>query len=56
MAVIAALFASVSADQPVHCLLENVKGTWEFDVANEDDTVDLFKTKEVCTHKIPNGV
>lgn len=54
--MIALLLAStVKADQPVHCLLENVKGTWDFTVHNEMQTVNLLETKQVCTHNVPNG-
>lgn len=31
--VIAALFSIVKSDQPVHCLRENVYGTWDFFVS-----------------------
>ena len=46
----------VKADQPVHCLREQLYGNWQFYVSNESATVNLFDTKEVCTHSIPNKV
>jgi hypothetical protein len=42
-AVIAALFGQlVEADQPVHCVRENVYGMWEFHVSKDKGTVNLF--------------
>jgi len=32
----------VKADQPVHCLRDNVYGQWEFHVSTDIQTVDLF--------------
>jgi hypothetical protein len=34
----------------------DVFGTWDFHVSQEVDTVDLFQTNEVCTHKRPNHI
>jgi hypothetical protein len=42
------------ADQPVHCVTDDIIGTWHFHVSNEVQFVNLFKTKEVCAHNIPN--
>lgn len=44
----------VLADQPVHCLKDDAFGEWEFHVSQTVDTVDLFQTQEVCTHRTPN--
>ena len=33
--VIAALFSIVKSDQPVHCLRENVYGTWDFFISQD---------------------
>ena len=44
------------ADQPVHCLKDDVFGTWDFHVNAQVNTVNLFQTKEVCTHQLPNKV
>ena len=46
----------VRADQPVHCLKDDVFGTWDFHINSHVDTVNLFKTNEVCTHQLPNKV
>lgn len=46
----------VSADQPVHCLREKIYGTWDFHISKEVGEVDLFKSSEVCTHKLPNKI
>lgn len=46
----------VKADQPVHCLKENVLGKWKFTLSKNIEEVNLFETKEICTHKIPNKV
>ena len=46
----------VKADQPVHCLVDNAMGEWEFHVSAEQKNVDLFKTNEVCSHMKPNHV
>ena len=43
-------FDSVRADQPVHCLKDDVFGTWDFHVNAQINTVNLFETKELCTH------
>jgi len=42
------------ADQPVHCLRGQLYGVWHFYVSDQQDTVDLFKVSEVCTHQLPN--
>ena len=44
------------ADQPVHCLKDDIFGTWDFHVNSQVNTVNLFQTKEVCTHQLPNKV
>ena len=54
MAVMALLLGTGKADQPVHCLKSQVIGTWNFQVSEEKFDIDLFKAKEVCTHKLPN--
>ena len=46
----------VRADQPVHCLKDDVFGTWDFHVNSQPETVNLFHTDEVCTHQQPNKV
>lgn len=35
-------FHSVRADQPVHCLKDDVFGTWDFHVNSDINTVNLF--------------
>jgi hypothetical protein len=47
---------SVRADQPVHCLRENMYGLWDFHVSTDTQNVNLFDRKEVCTHNVPNGL
>ena len=54
--VVALLLGLVSADQPVHCVMESSKGVWEFNVLQDDNTIDLFKTNEVCSHQLPNKI
>ena len=46
----------VKADQPVHCLRDDVYGDWEFTVNSDVDTVSIFDAKEMCTHQSPNKV
>ena len=46
----------VKADQPVHCLRDSAIGEWDFHVSKEAESVDLFKSNEICTHKRPNHV
>lgn len=47
----------VRADQPVNCLRQQFHDQWwTFHVSRDSEFVDLFKTEEVCTHKIPNRV
>ena len=46
----------VKADQPVHCLRENLYGVWDFHVSQDKGTIDLFDTNELCTHEVPNKV
>ena len=46
---------TIKADQPVKCLKEKgevnyIGGIWTFHVMNDKDTINLYKTKEVCTH------
>lgn len=44
------------ADQPVHCLRQDIYGDWTFKVSKDQGTVDLFDTSNVCTHTLPNRV
>ena len=44
------------ADQPIHCLREQVYGLWEFHVSKEVNNVNLYKTNEVCSHQLINKV
>ena len=46
----------VRADQPVHCLKENILGSWDFHVSEEASDVNVFHTSEICTHERPNHV
>ena len=46
----------VKADQPVHCLREQLFGMWRFHVSGDAQTVNLFDQQELCTHSIPNKV
>ena len=46
----------VKADQPVHCLREQLFGMWKFNVSGESQSVNLFDQQELCTHSIPNKV
>ena len=46
----------VKGDQPVHCLRENLYGVWDFHVTANPQTINLFDSREVCTHNIPNGL
>ena len=47
---------AVKADQPVHCLRQDIYGEWTFKVSKEADVVDLFEQSNVCSHNMPNGV
>jgi hypothetical protein len=46
----------VKADQPVHCLREQLFGMWKFHVSGDTQTVNLFDSQELCTHRVPNKV
>ena len=55
--IVAALLVGLSsADQPVHCLREDIYGSWTFNISNEQQTVNLFETQSVCTHEQPNKI
>ncbi len=57
MLYISLLLATVAADQPVRCSDRNpyVGSTWNFHVSGGGpQEVDLFDSKEVCTHEMPN--
>jgi hypothetical protein len=45
------LLGVAKADQPVHCVQENAKGTWDFHVSDEKQTINLFESVEACTHQ-----
>lgn len=49
----------VTADQPVKCPksggVNYVGGTWTFHVGPQE-TLNLYQTKEVCTHNMPNSI
>jgi len=40
----------------VHCLRDDAFGAWDFHVSTDVNTVDLFESNEVCTHKRPNHI
>ena len=40
--VVALLLGTVSADQPVHCLQNDVMGDWTFHVTKDAQMVNLF--------------
>jgi hypothetical protein len=46
----------VFGDQPVHCLREKMYGEWDFHVSQDVQFVNLFESKEVCTHQMTNRV
>ena len=50
------LTPSVKADQPVHCLQDDVFGEWEFVANAQADTVNIYSAADVCTHQRPNKV
>ena len=50
----ALLCAGVLADVPAECTRDEVYGTWDFHVSTDQSPVNLFKSKEVCTHMLPN--
>ena len=58
VAVIAMLLgrSNVKADQPVHCLRQDIYGEWTFKVSKEQELINLFESRDVCTHNMPNGV
>jgi len=43
-----------AADQPVHCLKNDVLGDWTFEVIADSYLPDLFGSLSVCTHELPN--
>lgn len=49
-----ALIGLVAADQPVHCIKENVMGDWTFTVTEASTLPNLFNSESVCTHELPN--
>ncbi|TNV80537.1 hypothetical protein FGO68_gene13534 [Halteria grandinella] len=54
LAFISLLFTSTYADQPVHCLKNEILGTWVFRATKDSFAVDLHYAKAVCTHLQPN--
>ena len=48
------LCAGVFADVPSQCTRDEVYGTWEFHVSSDQSPVNVFKSKEICTHMHPN--
>ena len=46
----------VAADQPVHCIREELFGIWNFHVSTDKSNINLFDTKELCTHSVPNEI
>ena len=46
----------VAADQPVHCIREELYGIWNFHVSADKSNINLFDTKELCTHSVPNKI
>jgi hypothetical protein len=45
------------ADQPVSCLRTLVhEQVWNFHVSQDTQTQNLYETKEICTHQMPNKV
>ena len=46
----------VKADQPVHCLRQDIYGEWTFKVGKQPDVINLFEQGQLCTHDLPNGV
>lgn len=53
----AALVGHASADQPVSCLRTHATNNiWNFHVSKDVQKVNLFETKEVCTHQMPNRI
>lgn len=46
----------VAADQPVHCIREELYGIWNFHVSSDKSNINLFDTKELCTHAVPNKI
>ena len=46
--------ASVYADVPSECTRDQVYGTWDFHVSAEQQQVNVFKSREICTHMMPN--
>jgi hypothetical protein len=58
-AAVLALFlgeSSVKADQPVHCLRQDIYGDWTFTVSKDQELINLFEARDICTHNMPNGV
>jgi len=49
-------FEVVKADQPVHCLREQMYGVWNFHVSKDKGNVNLFESNELCSHSLPNKV
>ena len=54
--VLSLLFGLLSADQPVHCVNKDIYGEWTFQVSKDQQTINLFESEDICTHKMPNGV
>lgn len=46
----------VRADQPVHCIREELFGIWNFHVSSDKSNINLFESKELCTHAVPNKI
>jgi hypothetical protein len=50
------LLGLVKADQPVHCVRDKLFGEWYFHVNSDDTTVNLYQTRDLCTHAVPNKI
>ena len=47
------LLGEIKSDQPVSCLGQ-AEGNWNFHISSEVQNVNLYDSKELCTHKLPN--
>ena len=56
--LICLLSHQTNADLPIKCPKSLIEpgSSWTFHVSEQDEKVSLYKSKQVCSHKLPNHV
>ena len=61
LAILSLLASPIVADQPIKCPksggdVNYIGQVWTFHSSSHSDSVNLYDTKEVCGHQLPNKV